>query len=69
MNRPETDISFDDKVKYAKTAFSTALTNEFGEDIGTLGETAVKGVFGTQDAAADFISKYYALIGKEIDED
>ena len=63
-----TDISFDDKIKYTKTAFSTALTNEFGEDIGTLGETAVKGVFGTQDAAADFISKYYALIGKEIDE-
>ena len=62
------DISFDDKVKYAKTAFSTALTNEFGEDIGTLGETAVKGVFGTQDAAADFISKYYTILGQTIDE-
>ena len=63
-----TDISFDDKVKYAKTAFSIALTNEFGEDIGTLGETAVKGVFGTQDAAADFISKYYTILGQTIDE-
>lgn len=63
-----TDISFDEKVKYTKTAFSTALTNEFGEDIGTLGETAVKGVFGTQDAASDFISKYYTILGQTIDE-
>jgi hypothetical protein len=39
---------------------------EFGADIGKLGQTAVQGTFDTQSAAAEFMSKFYATMGVEI---
>ena len=63
------DISFDNKVKNIKVGINTLMDASFGQDIGKMGETAAKGIFDSRDAAADFMSKYYTILGKTISAD
>ena len=61
-----TDITFKQKTDEVKKALTVSFEEAFGPDIGKLGQTAVQGMFDSQDAAADFMSKFYNVMGETV---
>lgn len=60
-----TEFTFEEKTSsLKKNIFLPGFDKAFGEDIGKMGETATKGIFDSRDAAADFMSKYYTILGQ-----